>query len=98
MNKEFRSKIAAKIAKILSEYPSHPPMNGSEYGINEISINKLVDLFDDEVSAQKKEIVEMCEGMKKELPLPVIDQQTIKDRNDCRFYNFALDDIINKLK
>jgi hypothetical protein len=42
---KMRSEIAAKIAKILSEYPSHPPMSGSEQGINEVAVNKLVDLI-----------------------------------------------------
>jgi len=56
-----KDKLKEKIIDILVEYPSHPPMMGTEKGINLVTVDKILDLFD---QVQKKERKELEEKIK----------------------------------
>lgn len=64
----------------------------------------IKDFIQDLLTAQKKEIVEMCGGMKKKVLKPLTGKNDdkynsrLEEIRETRIHNQALDDIINKLK
>jgi len=38
--------LEEEISVILQEHPSHPPMSGSELGLNSVTVEKLVEMTD----------------------------------------------------
>lgn len=48
--------LRKKIIEILSEYPSHPPMTGTEKGINLITVNKILELLSQQKEDLKEEV------------------------------------------
>lgn len=54
------SAIEAEIETILSEYPSHPPMAGSEQGLNMVTVEKLSSLITQTAEAVYKECAEVA--------------------------------------
>jgi len=51
--------LIKKFMDILHKYPSHPPMKGSENGINLVTIDKLVELFEAQSSTYEEKLKEI---------------------------------------
>ena len=54
-----------KIEKILTEYPSHPPIKGSEYGLNLVTVDKLDALITQNCKQAVEDVIKMCEKSKR---------------------------------
>ncbi len=59
--------IKEKIIEILFEYPFQPPAEGTEKGMNLITIEKLLELFEKALADQKQELIERVGKMKEQL-------------------------------
>jgi hypothetical protein len=54
--------LQEEIENILSEYPSHPPMAGSEQGLNMVTVDKLKALITQTAEAERERILELYEA------------------------------------